>query len=300
MESNEKIVRANEVDLCVETFGDPADPPILLIHGAAASLLAWEDEFCERLAAGSRFVIRYDHRDTGRSVSYEPGAPQYTLRDLAADVAGLLDAFGLGSAHLVGRSMGGGIAMLAALDYPDRVASLTLVGTSPGGSDLPPMSEEFLAYTRGAGNLDWSDREAVIDHVIGLLRVYSGGSGYFDEAAMRDLVGRDIDRTVNITSSQTNHFVIDIGEPFRDRLGEIRAPTLVVHGTEDPVFPLGHALALAKEISGAELLALEQTGHELPRTVWDVVVPAILRHTSGGRLHHEESQPDKHTREETQ
>jgi pimeloyl-ACP methyl ester carboxylesterase len=300
MESNEKIVRANGVDLCVETSGDPADPPILLIHGAAASLIAWEDEFCERLAAGSRFVIRYDHRDTGRSVSYEPGAPQYTLRDLVADVVSLLDVFDLGSAHLVGRSMGGGIAMLAALDYPDRVASLTLVGTSPGGSDLPPMSEEFLAHISGGSSPDWSDREAVIDHVIGLLGVYSGGSGHFDEAAMRDLVGRDVDRTVNIASSQTNHFIIDIGEPFRDRLGEIRAPTLVIHGTEDPVFPLGHALTLAKEIPGAELLALEQTGHELPGAVWDVVVPAILRHTSDGRLRYEASQPDDHTGEETQ
>jgi pimeloyl-ACP methyl ester carboxylesterase len=282
--SNERIVRANEVDLCAQTFGNPADHAMLLIHGAAASMLAWEEEFCERLAAGSRFVIRYDHRDTGRSVSYEPGAPPYTLRDLVADAVGLLDAFGLESAHLVGRSMGGGIAMLAALDYPDRVASLTLIGTSPGGSDLPPMSEEFLAYISGAGSPDWSDREAVIDHVIGMLRVFSGGSGHLDEVAMRDLVGRDVDRTVNIASSQINHFVIDVGEPFRDRLGEISALTLVVHGAEDPVFPLGHALALEKEIPGARLLVLEQTGHELPPAVWDVVVPAILRHTSGGWL----------------
>jgi pimeloyl-ACP methyl ester carboxylesterase len=300
MESNEKIIRANGVDLCVQTFGDPVEPPILLIHGAAASMLAWEDGFCERLAASSRFVIRYDHRDTGRSVSYEPGTPQYTLRDLVADAVGLLDAFNLGSAHLVGRSMGGGIAMLAALDYPDRVASLTLVGTSPGGPDLPPMSEEFLAYTRGARNPDWSDREAVIDYIIGLLRVYSGGSGHFDEATMRDLVGHDVDRTVNVASSQTNHFVMDAGKPERDRLVEIGAPTLVVHGAEDPVFPLGHAIALEKEIPGARLLTLERTGHELPQAVWEVVVPAILRHTPVGRLRHEKSRSDNHTREETQ
>jgi pimeloyl-ACP methyl ester carboxylesterase len=300
MESNEKIVRANGVDLCVETFGDPADPPILLIHGAAASMLAWEEEFCERLAAGSRFVIRYDHRDTGRSVSYEPGAPPYTLRDLTADAVGLLDAFGLGSTHLVGRSMGGGIAMLAALDYSHRVASLTLVGTSPGGPDLPPMSEEFLAYISGAKPPDWSDREAVIDYIIGMLRVFSDGSGHLDEAAMRDLVGHDVDRTVNVASSQMNHFSMGVGEPVRDRLVEIGVPTLVIHGAEDPVFPLGHALAMEKEIPGAHLLALEQTGHELPPAVWDVVVPAILEHTSGGWLRHEKSRADNHTRKETQ
>jgi pimeloyl-ACP methyl ester carboxylesterase len=165
--SGERIVRANGVELCVETFGDPADPAILLIHGAGASMHGWEEAFCVRLASGPRFVIRYDHRDTGRSVSYQPGAPPYTLRDLTADAIGVLDALGLDRAHLVGRSMGGGIAMLAAREYPDRVASLALVGTSPGGPDLPPPSEEFLAYI-GGSHPDWSDRQAVIDHVIAL------------------------------------------------------------------------------------------------------------------------------------
>jgi len=136
--SNETIVRANGVDLCVQTFGDPGDPAILLIHGAATSMHGWEGEFCERLAAGPRFVIRYDHRDTGRSVNYAPGAPQYTLRDLAADAVALIDVFSLDSAHLVGRSMGGGVAIIASIDFPDRVASLTLIGTSPGGPDLSP------------------------------------------------------------------------------------------------------------------------------------------------------------------
>jgi pimeloyl-ACP methyl ester carboxylesterase len=278
--SGETIVQANGVDLCVETFGDPADPAILLIHGAATSMHGWDDEFCERLAAGPRFVIRYDHRDTGRSVSYAPGAPPYSLRDLAADAVALLDVFSLDRAHLVGRSMGGGIAIIAAVDFPDRVASLTLIGTSPGGSDLPPMSEEFLAHAGGAETPDWSDRTAVIDSVIDLLRLYSGSSGHFDEATMRDLVGREIDRTVNLASSQINHFAMDIGAPFRDRLGTIEVPTLVIHGDRDPIFPLGHALALVEEIPGARLLTLEQTGHELPRATWDVVIPAIVRHTA--------------------
>ena len=110
MDAKERIIRANGVDLCVQTFGDSADPPILLIMGGASSMDWWEDGFCERLMAGSRFVIRYDHRDTGRSVSYEPGAAPYSLRDLAEDAVGLLDAFGLESAHLVGMSVGGGSA----------------------------------------------------------------------------------------------------------------------------------------------------------------------------------------------
>jgi pimeloyl-ACP methyl ester carboxylesterase len=282
--SDETIVRANGVDLCAQTFGDAADPAILLIHGAGASMLDWGDGFCERLASDSRFVIRYDHRDTGRSVSYEPGAPPYTLPDLAADATGLLDAFALDSAHLLGRSMGGALAMLAALEHPSRVSSLTLVGTSPGGSDLSPMSEAFLAYVMGAGTPDASDRDAVIDHVVGLLRAFAGSeSRHFDEAAARDLVGRDVDRTVNVASSLTNHFVIDTLAPIRDRLGAIAAPTLVIHGVNDPVFPLDHGLALAKEIPDARLLTLEQTGHELPAAVWDIVIPAVVQHTSARR-----------------
>jgi pimeloyl-ACP methyl ester carboxylesterase len=279
--SEEQIVRANGVDICAQTFGGPAGPTILLIHGAAASMHGWEDELCQRLAAGPRFVIRYDHRDTGRSVSYASGAPPYTLRDLSADAVGLLDAFNVGSAHLVGRSMGGGLALLAALECPDRVNSLTLIGVSPGGPGLPPTSPEFVAHISGAESPDWSDRTAVIDHIIAFLRIISGGSGHFDEAVMRERVDREIDRTVNVASSQINHFVMDVGAPIRHRLGEIDVPTLVIHGAEDPLFPLGHALALVQEIPGADLLVLEQTGHELPRASWDLVVPAILRHTAG-------------------
>jgi pimeloyl-ACP methyl ester carboxylesterase len=124
--SNDMIVQANGVDLCVETFGDSADPAILLIAGAGSSMLSWENEFCERLAAGFRFVIRYDNRDTGRSVNYKPGVSPYTLRDLVADAVGLLDTFGLASAHLVGMSQGAAIGQLMALGHPDRVASLNV------------------------------------------------------------------------------------------------------------------------------------------------------------------------------
>jgi pimeloyl-ACP methyl ester carboxylesterase len=282
---NDKLIQANGVDLCVETLGNPGDPAILLVHGAAASMLWWEDEFCERLAAGPRFVIRYDHRDTGRSVSYEPGAPPYTIRDLVADAVGILDALGLAGVHWVGMSMGGVIAQLAALDFPDRVTSLTLIGTTPAerrsdDADLPPMPEEARARFRAVGEPDWSDREAVIDHIVALERACASESRGFDDAGMRALATRAVDRTVSIESSMTNHFVMDGGERWRHRLGEIDAPTLVMHGTEDPVLPFGHAVALQKDIPAAKLIALEDTGHEVPRAVWDVVVAAILEQTS--------------------
>src|SRR5215216_4739006 len=179
MEPNERIIRANGVDLCVQTFGDRADPPILLIMGGASSMDWWEDGFCERLMAGSRFVIRYDHRDTGRSVSYEPGAAPYSLRDLAEDAVGLLDASFLESAHLVGMSVGGWIGQLVALDHPDRIASLTLISTSTaagaGDPDLPERSEELQAFLGGeASGPNWSDRAAVIDYIAKGERPFAG------------------------------------------------------------------------------------------------------------------------------
>ena len=127
------------------------------------------------------------------------------------------------------------------------------------------MSEAFLAYTGGTENPDWSDREAVIDHVLGMLRVFSGGSGHFNEATMRDLVGHDVDRTANVASSQINHFAMDVGEPFRGRIGEIRAPTLVVHGEEDPVFPLGHALALEERSPAPSCSSWSRRAMSCPR-----------------------------------
>jgi pimeloyl-ACP methyl ester carboxylesterase len=272
------------VELSAQTFGDAHDPAILLIHGAATSMHGWEEGFCRRLAAGSRFVIRYDLRDTGRSVSYEPGEPPYSLRDLAADAVGLLDAYEIGSAHLVGRSLGGTLAMLAALHAPARVQTLTLIGTSPGGADLPPMSEAFLAYLRQPPP-DWSNLDETAEHVLGLLRISSGDSGHFDAERLREQVRRDLARTRNIASSLINHFAMETGAPLRDRLGQIGAPTLVIHGDRDPVFPLGHALALIDEIPAARLLYLEQTGHELPRAEWDTVIPALLAHTSRHARH---------------
>jgi pimeloyl-ACP methyl ester carboxylesterase len=115
------MIEANRVELCTEPFGDPADPPILLIMGIGGSMLWWEKGFCQMLAGGGRFVIRYDHRDTGRSVTYEPGHPGYTGADLVADAAGVLDAYGLPAAHVVGVSAGGGFAQLLALDFADRI-----------------------------------------------------------------------------------------------------------------------------------------------------------------------------------
>lgn len=272
------LVPVNGVQLCVEVFGDRADPAMLLISGFAASMDWWPDEFCARLADGGRFVIRYDHRDTGQSITYPPGVPGYTGDDLVDDIAGVIDAFGVAPAHLVGISMGGALAQVAALNHPDRVASLVLMSTTAGGPDLPAMSGDLEAFYAQRSDPDWSDRDAVIEHILAEDRVLSG-SLPFDEQSRRAVVARAVDRSINIAAG-ANHGLVEGSGPWHSRLAGIRVPALVIHGTEDPLFPLPHGEALAREIPSATLLPLGRVGHEMPPPqTWDIVVPAILRHT---------------------
>ncbi len=256
----------------------------------------WEDEFCERLAAGSRFIVRYDHRDTGESVSYEPGAPTYTGRDLVDDVLALLDALELSRVHVVGMSMGGAIAQLVAIERPERVASLTLISTAPSAPgpddpDLPTMSDESGARFAAIREPTWSDTASVVEYLTELACASAARSRPFDEAAFRELARRVVERTTNVESSMKNHEAGEGLPRWRDRLRAMRIPTLVVHGTEDPVVPHGNGVALSAEIPGARLLTLEKTGHELPRATWDALVPAILEHTSPGATTAEVNRP---------
>ena len=216
-------------------FGRTADPPILLIMGIGASMLWWEEGFCRQLAEGGRFVIRYDHRDTGRSVTYEPGRPEYTGADLISDAVGVLDAYGIPAANVVGVSAGGAFAQLLALDYPERVLSLVLISTSPatpGERGLPSATERYQRFVTGA-TVDWSDERSVIDYLVDYARVLAGGARPFDEAAMQELVRRDVERAHNIAASE-NHGLAAEGEMPREPLSTIPVPTLVIHGTDDP------------------------------------------------------------------
>jgi pimeloyl-ACP methyl ester carboxylesterase len=277
----ERTIQVNGVELCTEPFGKAADPPVLLVMGMSASMVWWEEGFCRMLADRGRFVIRYDHRDTGRSASDPPGRPGYTFDRLVADAVGVLDAYGIPAAHVVGLSMGGALAQLLALDFADRVLSLVLVTTSfavPTERELPPSSDRLTRFTETAA-VDWSDASSVVEYVVAYWRALAGVGRQFDESGVRELAWRDVERARDFAAAQ-NHELLSGDGPPRKPLSAITAPTLVIHGSADPMFPQGHGEALAQEIPGARLLLLEGAGHGLARADWEIVTDAIAEHTA--------------------
>ena len=277
----ERMIDVNDVELCTEPFGDPADPPILLVMGIGGSMLWWEEGFCRMVADGGRFVIRYDHRDTGRSVTCEPGHPDYTGADLVADAVGVLDTYEIPAAHVAGVSAGGAFAQLLALAFPARVRALVLISTSPAkpvGRSLPPGTERYRTFLASA-EVDWSDKGSVLEYLVGYQRMLAGGERPFDETAIRELVRRDVERARNIASSE-NHGLLTEGDVPDAPLSSISAPTLVIHGTADPMFPPEHGQALADELPEARLLILERAGHGVDRADWETIAAAVLARTA--------------------
>jgi pimeloyl-ACP methyl ester carboxylesterase len=276
------MIRVGGVELAAQSFGDAGRPPILLIMGAVASMLWWPDPLCERLASHGRYVIRYDNRDTGRSTQYPPGKPGYTFDDMVDDVFRVLDGYAIPDAHIVGMSLGAMIGQVAALKHPSRVLSLTAISSSPVGMDtshLPQFSEAFMARMEAAEKVDWSDRSQAIACMVEDSRVLAGTAGAFEEAEVRAFIERDYDRAGGYLSA-TNHGSLKIGNAWRGRLREMKAPLLVIHGTADPVYPIEHGAALAAAVAGASLVTLEGGGHELHPAHWDTIIASIVTHTA--------------------
>ena len=287
----ERMIKGNRIEICTDSFGDPAEPTILLVMGAGGSMLSWDDEFCQRLADNGRFVIRYDNRDTGKTTPLcPPGEPDYTLVDLADDAVAVLDAYQIDQAHFVGVSMGGMIVQLIGLNHPERVLTLTPIMSTPqvgvvtdafAGKDvteLSPPHPKVLELVVRRGQFDWTDRDAVIKNQVESFTLIKG-SAYPADPSMAESIARDFDRAINYASSVNHTPAMAQSEPWHERLGEISVPTLVIHGDEDPILPYDHGQALHAAISGSTLLTMEGVGHELPRGVWDTVIPAILEHT---------------------
>lgn len=277
----EVIRKINGVEICTEDFGDPTMPAVLLMMGATASMMWWDDRFCTALADQGRYVIRYDNRDTGQSTCYEPGRPPYNVIDLADDAVSLLDSFGLKDAHLVGMSLGGMIAQIVAIRNPDRVRTVTAISSSVWDDrpELMQMDEQVLAHHATASSVDWSDRRSVVDFMVEGCRILNGSAHVFNENAARKLAERDMDRARSLLS-MFNHAQLTGGEDLYGRSVEIRCPFLIIHGTEDPILPFAHARALHADVAGSTLLALEGVGHELHEADWPVIIDAIIAHTS--------------------
>ncbi|MFI0355195.1 alpha/beta fold hydrolase [Actinomadura sp. 9N407] len=294
-----RMINANGIELWTEEFGDPAHPPVLLIAGSMSQGLLWPDALVGRLAAAGRRVIRYDHRDTGRSSVIDFEADPYTWADLKDDALAVLDAYGIEAAHLVGHSAGGLVAQWIAGEHAGRALSLTVIGSSPLGrregevivraltgeparpGDLPPPTPEFVDFfTRVAANPPAPDRKSMIDFAIETARMLAGPDLPFDEDEQRRQEERIHDRARR-PGSEAGHQragMADLTVEPVGLLGRITAPTLVVEGTREPAKP-GHGALIAAEIPGAGLLMIEGMGHTLPPQVLDELAAALLTHT---------------------
>jgi pimeloyl-ACP methyl ester carboxylesterase len=277
---SERVILKNGLEIATQAFGDPAHPPVLLIMGGMASMLWWPEEFCRRLAERSRFVIRYDQRDTGLSTKYPPGQPGYAFDDAVDDVFRVLDGYGIPAAHVVGMSLGGMVGQAAALKHPERVLSLTAISSSPVGVDtshLPASGEAWMEHMKV--DVDWSDRAEAVVYVVEDARLIASTAHPFDEAETRAFIERDFDRSGGYLSATNHSILFEIGEAWKNRLHRMKVPLLVVHGTTDPVFPLEYGAALAAKVAGAKLVRIEGGGHELHRADWDTIIGAIVEHT---------------------
>ncbi|ENQ3105235.1 alpha/beta hydrolase [Bacillus cereus] len=274
----ERILKINKVEICTESFGNPKDPAVLLIMGAMSSLDWWDEDFCLRLADQGRFVIRYDHRDLGRSTTYEPGTSNYTILDMATDAVGVLDAYSIKRAHVVGMSLGGLIGQILALRYPNRIFTLTLIASSVFGTEmekLPPMDENILNYHAKSTSVDWSNQEAAVSYIAGVWKTLAGSKPYERERIYK-LAKREVIRAKQLPS-RFNHAMLQGGGDYYDRMREISIPVLIIHGTEDPALPYEHGLALAKAIPHAELVTLEGSGHEIHSEDWEQMIESIVK-----------------------
>ncbi|TWD82565.1 pimeloyl-ACP methyl ester carboxylesterase [Kribbella amoyensis] len=277
MNSPERVIETNGIQLCTQTYGAPEDPAVLLVAGTSCSMDWWTPDFCTALAGRGFFVLRFDQRDTGRSSRDEPGNPTYSLTDLTRDAVGVLDGYSIDQAYWVGFSQGGWVSQLAALDHPDRVAALTLISTRPTGHgqadpDLPEVTAELLATWEQSGEPLWDDPAAMIDYLVESER--SLAAAPFDEQAARAIGTSCVTRSADLRSAVINHPMADQGPRWRHRLEEIAVPTVVLHGDQDPLFPPANATALTAEIPGAVLQFLP-VGHELPPRVHPTVIEAI-------------------------
>ena len=288
-------VAANGITIEYESLGDPAAPPILLVMGLGMQLIAWPESFCQGLVDRGFRVIRFDNRDCGHSSKIHvrrqpnivaalaaawlrlPVRAPYTLDAMAADTVGLLDALGVPRAHIVGLSMGGMIAQVAAAGYPDRVLSLTSIMSSSGSRKVSqPRPDAKRALLSKPSDPD--DPESVIEHLAGVFGVFGSPAFPTDRHELRERITRSVRRGYH-PAGVTRQLVAIIASGDRRRLlRKIAAPTLVIHGAEDPLVPVEAGRDTARHIDGAKLMVIEGMGHDLAPGLLPILVEAIAAH----------------------
>jgi pimeloyl-ACP methyl ester carboxylesterase len=223
------------------------------------------------MADRGRYVIRYDQRDTGRSTSYPVGRPGYSMRDLAADAVGLLDALGIEQAHVVAQSMSGGVALVLGVDHPTRIASVTFVSTTTAADNLPAPPADMPRLSQP----DLTDTAAVEEYVVQM----AAAEMLEQPEALRDLVRRDMARARDFEASLTNHYAMSFDEPVHGGFGDLSMPVLVIHGELDPLLPLPHGEAVRDAVPGSSLVVLKGAGHGLREASWEEFVGAVVQQT---------------------
>jgi pimeloyl-ACP methyl ester carboxylesterase len=288
-----QLARANGIDLCYEIFGRADAEPMLLIMGLGAQMIHWDDDFCRQLAARGFRVIRFDNRDIGQSSKLTGGkrlgpvellklrflkipvAAPYRLHDMALDVIGLMDALGIKSAHLVGASMGGMIAQEVAISFPQRVRSLTSIMSTTGNPKLPPPTREAAAVLMAPPP---KTKEEYFERFAQTWKVLRVGSFPQDEALDRSRAERTFERGLNPAGVARQLRAVLASGSRKERLASVKAPTLVIHGTVDPLVPPAGGKDTAASIPGARLLMIAGMGHALPIPMWPEIIGAIDKH----------------------
>ena len=283
-------VAANGITIEYEEFGDRGGRPLLLIMGLGAQMILWREEFCEQLAARGHRVIRFDNRDVGKSSWFDAfGVPDvtaavgaallrqpvkapYLIRDMAADAVGLLDALHIDQAHVVGAAMGGMIAQAVTIEFPSRVRTLTSIMSSTGNPDLPPATPAAMSVLLAPPP---TNRDEAIERSVAVFRTIGSPGFPFDEADVRERAALSYDRGFNPAGTVRQLVAILASGSRKDALKAVRVPALVIHGKDDPLVAFAAGQDTAAAIPGAELLAIDGMGHDLPRALWPRIIDAI-------------------------
>lgn len=282
----QRINVSETIELAYECFGSETDPPMLLVMGLGAQMIAWPDEFCVALAGRGYRVIRFDNRDVGLS-SHLPGgsAPDvaqamtgdyssatYTLSDMAGDAAGLLDALDIRTAHVVGASMGGMVVQCMAIEYPHRLRSMTSIMSTTGDRAVGRPSQEAMAVLLAP---PVTDREGAIDRAVESAKVIGSPGFSRDEDAIKARAGLAFDRAFDPIGAARQLVAIQASGDRTEKLRSVQVPTLVVHGAADALVNVSGGKATAAAIQGSELLIIDGMSHDLPQDAWPQIIDAI-------------------------